>query len=269
MFDVVLVGFDASPSSRRAVAWAAADAASRPARLEIVACYEVPWVGRPPVTVERVHEVADGTDAELAAVVAEAAAAHPGLDVSATTSPGKPRRVLRDAAAHADLVVVGAGTFDSGQAWRSGATARFVARHADAPVVVVPASTHEHAVERVVVGVDGDAADGPAVRWAADDAWRRGVDLVVVHADPDCGAEARAVVDRAAAAARRGRDLTVHTKMAPTDPAPALLAAATMPSIVVIGRRQRTAAAAFALGTCTRALLRSTSVPVAIVEAGR
>lgn len=269
MFDVVLAGVDGSPSARRAVAWAASEAVARHARLELVSCYEVPWIGRQPVTVERVNEIEAGTDAELDTVVAELRQAHPALRISGDAVPGKPRHVLRDAGLRADLVVVGAGADGSDRHLRTGATARFVGRHSAAPVVIVPAGVTEHRVERVVVGVDGDAADGPALRWAADDAQRRGVELLVVHADPACGQDARAVVDRAIAAAQDGRDITVHFALAPTDPAPALLAAACPGSIIVVGRRHSTAAGSLALGTCSRALLRRTTVPVVIVDSPR
>lgn len=269
MFDVVLAGFDGSPGSRRAVAWAAAEAVGRRARLEIVSCYEVPWVGKAPVTVERVREIESGTDTELDAFVAEVAAAHPGLAVTGDTVAGRPRHVLRDAGERADLVVVGAGHDGSERFLRSGATARFVGRHSAAPVAIIPTTGGEHRVERVVVGVDGDGTDGPALGWAADDAQRRSVDLVVVHADPACASSARSVVERAVEAARAGRDLTVHYTIAPSDPAPALLEAAGSTALIVVGRRHSTAAASFALGTCTRSLLRHTEVPVVVVDIRR
>jgi nucleotide-binding universal stress UspA family protein len=269
MFDLVLAGLDGSPSARRAVTWAAAEAAARRARLGLVSCYEVPWVGRPPVTVERVSEIEEDTETELGAVIAELRATHPGLDVTGDALAGKPRHVLRDAGLRADLVVVGAGSDGSDRHLRTGATARFVARHSAAPVVIVPAEADGHDVARVVVGIDGDAADEPALRWAADDAQRRGAELLVVHADPACGPGARAVVDHAVATARAGRDLEVRFAIAPTDPAPALLEAGCHDALIVVGRRHTTAAGAFALGTCSRALLRRTRVPVVIVDGPR
>ncbi|MFT3852078.1 MAG: universal stress protein [Ilumatobacteraceae bacterium] len=171
---------------RDAVAWAAAEAVQRGARLEVVSCYEVPWIGKPPVTVERVRDIESGTDAELDVLVAALAREHPGLEVTGDTIAGRPRHVLRDAGERADLVVVGAGHDGSERFLRSGATARFVGRHSAAPVAIVPTTVDGHRVERIVVGVDGDGADGPALRWAADEAERRGVELVVVHADPAC-----------------------------------------------------------------------------------
>ena len=85
MFDLILAGLDESPGARRAVDWAAAEATERRARLEVVSCYEVPWIGSQPVTVERVNEIEHDTDDALAGVVAELRAAHPGLDVSGDT----------------------------------------------------------------------------------------------------------------------------------------------------------------------------------------
>ena len=76
-------------------------------------------------------------------------------------------------------------------------------------------------------------------------------------------------VDLAVAAARAGRTITVRYVLAPTDPAPALLAAAGPEALIVVGRRHTTTAGAFALGTCSRALLRRTAVPVVVVDGPR
>ena len=126
MFDAVIVGYDGSPPSRRAVEWAAAEAVERGARLEVVSCYEVPWVGRSPVTVEQIDEIHAETDTRLNEVVATVARTHPGLTVDGDTRSGKPRQVLLDSSDHADLIVVGNGRPRTDAAGR---------RHASSPAM--------------------------------------------------------------------------------------------------------------------------------------
>jgi nucleotide-binding universal stress UspA family protein len=263
MFDVVLTAFDGSPSSSEAVAWAADEATARRAGLEIVSWCEVPWVGQPPVTVERVREIAQTTDARLQRALADVRAAHPELTVVGSTCDGRPRGAILDAAAHADLVVVGARRSADGTL-HPGATARAVTRHSTAPVVIVPSGAPWDRVERVVVGVDG--ADDAALCWAAADAERRGVELVLVHADAAGGDDARRVLDAALAKVGAVQGLTVRVVLARSDPAPALLEEAGADALIVVGRRHRNAAAAFALGTCSRVLLRHAAVPVVIAD---
>jgi nucleotide-binding universal stress UspA family protein len=271
VFDLILVGVDGSDSARQALDWAGAQALLCHARLEVVSCAEVPWVGRQPVTVERVKEIEQQTAADIATALAAVRSAHPGVEVSGGTSEGRPGRALSDGGRRADLVVVGTGRDDADQHFRSGATARFVSRHSPGPVAVVPLSTASTAVDRLIVGVDGDGdrSDDAAVRWAADEAARRHIGLLVVHADPACGADARRVVERAVASAHEGRDIDVHHALVPADPATALLVEARPGDAIVVGRRHRTAAGAALFGTCTLALLRKSHVPIIVVDARR
>jgi len=136
-------------------------------------------------------------------------------------------------------------------------------------VAIVPRDAAAHRVERIIVGVDGDSADGPALDWAADEAARRDVPLQIVHADPHCGSDARQVIEHASAAARRGRLLDLVTVIAPTDPAPALLDGAHDGDLVVVGRRHSSAAGSVLFGTCLRALLRRSKVPIVVVYGRR
>ncbi len=232
-----------------------------------MSCYEVPWAGRRPVTVTQVHDIEEHTEAGLSAAIDAVRRTHPGLDIGSGAAAGRPGRVLRDGAERADLVVVGTGRDTAEGQFRSGATARFVSRHSSTPVAVVPASATSTKVERLIVGVGGDEADAPALAWAADEAARRHLPLLVVHADPACRGDARRVVEQAVAAARHGRPIEVHHAIAPTDPAPALLGAAVAGDAIVVGRRHRTAAGAALFGTCSRALVRKAHVPIVVVYA--
>ncbi len=91
-----------------------------------------------------------------------------------------PAMALLDEAEHADLVVVGstgAGVFTR---FLLGSTTGALLASSPCPVVVVPAGPQPPA-SRIVVGTDGSEHADHAVRWAADEADRRGGELVVVH----------------------------------------------------------------------------------------
>lgn len=109
----VVVGADGSPDSRTAIEYALRDASRRSARLRVVAAVEPAsyWVGTyamvgMPTPAELRDELADAVRTELAAVLA----AHPelgGVPVEIRAVLGTAGPVLVDAAAGADLLVVG------------------------------------------------------------------------------------------------------------------------------------------------------------------
>ncbi|WP_113831851.1 universal stress protein [Blastococcus sp. TF02A-30] len=103
-------------------------------------------------------------------------------------------------------------------------------------------------VREVVVGVDGSECALAAVRWAAEEALRRGAPLRIVHAAPYLtrhrvgGAvphelhRARQITGRAYTVARRAdRELQVSTEIVPGDPTTALLRAAAAGQLLVLG----------------------------------
>ena len=109
MFDRIVVGFDGSPTSRRAVDWAGQEAVVRHAALEVATALEEPWAGPdsvlPTAATRSIHAIAV---ADLAAELDRISACNPTLDVSGTTGKGSPAHVLRNLGRHADLIVIGA-----------------------------------------------------------------------------------------------------------------------------------------------------------------
>ena len=101
----VTVGFDGSPAARRAVGWAAAEAALRQARLQILACLGAPATLNPWYAVVPINIDAIRTDIEqrLDAVVAEERARHPDVEITAQVVLGPPRSELVSRAAGAAL----------------------------------------------------------------------------------------------------------------------------------------------------------------------
>ena len=131
---VVVVGIDGSESSGAALRWAEQYAETTGASVHLVTAFEWPHaLGIPYPTLEGYNPAAQ------AKKVAEAAAAQlslpPGRVVVSFTE-GPPRQVLVDAAAKADLLVVGSrGHSTAGL--HVGSTSSYCTQQASVPVVVV------------------------------------------------------------------------------------------------------------------------------------
>ena len=130
----------------------------------------------------------------------------------------------------------------------------------------------------MIAGYDGSAGAVGALDWAADEAARRGVALVVVSvtALPPVGshlpgpvggaARARRAVERATDGVRaRHPGLAVEGVAPAGAPAPTLLALAVGASILVVGHRGQGALARMGLGTVARACVNEAPCPVAVI----
>src|SRR5918997_1000540 len=106
----VVVGVDGSEGSRRALRWAAAEAAVRNDPLVLVHVWDRPQAYAPlglgayPIDPEPVH---DASKELLERLVAEARELAPGVDVRGELVEGPPASALVEAARTADLLVVG------------------------------------------------------------------------------------------------------------------------------------------------------------------
>jgi nucleotide-binding universal stress UspA family protein len=115
-------------------------AAARAVPLTVLRAWTLPPVGGPelftPISGFDVDEIEQQERSALETIVTEAAAEHPGVVVEATMMRGDARRVLVEASASSELVVVGA----HGRGWFSGlmlgSTSADVAARALAPVLV-------------------------------------------------------------------------------------------------------------------------------------
>lgn len=204
----IVVGVDGSPPGDRALRWAVREAELRSAAVEIVHCF-VAHEGDP-VTRAQAHHLAetrlDGITTRnrtvldrvtwTAAVIAGAAVPSSGLITAATG---------------AELLVVGARGADGFQRLRLGSTGYRTAAHSTVPVAVVssdgPTLEDMDGRRPLVVGVDGSLAGDRALRWALDEANRRGAPLTVAHAyQPEMPMTREAV-----AAARRAAERLLRT----------------------------------------------------------
>jgi nucleotide-binding universal stress UspA family protein len=177
----IVVGVDGSVGSRAAVGWAIDEAIRRGAPLELVHSWRAMY--RSP------HDAASDSEAEmvardhgawlLATASGSVSSAEPKLAVTTRLVKGRPSACLLEAAADAQLLVVGARGIGGYSGLSLGSVSLHVVSHSPSSVVVVR-STRE--VGPVIVGIDGSAPSTVVLRTALDEAALRRSPLVVMSA---------------------------------------------------------------------------------------
>ncbi len=283
--DHVVVGVDDTVKGSGPVLWACQEAGRRHAAVQVVSACPVevgPQPTRPATYLgtdptEAMHRSLD----DLTRKVCE------GVEVlPSRVEDGAPARVLVNALdEHSLMLVVGRRTRAGLEHLLLGSTSILVAGRASAPVVVVPDqwSPEETASSPVVVGLSGED-DEPLLRFGFERAAALHVPLVAVHAweipallswSPGEIAEARSDVS-AALDQRLERwcaefpDVEVVTAVPAERPVDAVLEAARVGQLVVVGRHTRDARhVGPRLGSTARGVLHHATVPVAVVPLQR
>ena len=135
---VITVGVDGSEGAVAALRWAAAEARLRGGRLRAVHAWRIPTMAYgyvPPVSLDDDlgRAAAEGLDKWLGAV----APALEGIQVERLTAEGSASAVLTDAAADAELLVVGSRGLGGFRELLLGAVSHQCAQRASCPVVIV------------------------------------------------------------------------------------------------------------------------------------
>jgi nucleotide-binding universal stress UspA family protein len=207
---------------------------------------------------------------------------HPGLRVEQDVTGGPTADRLVADADLGDVLVIGSRQVHTILATLAGRIAERVVAHARTPVVVVP-ERWEHGTGPVVVGVDGRTA-ASALAFAADRAVRARVELVLLRAwevptevvaspsiyleedrhlwERESVIELEAALDAVASA---HPDLPVRAEQCRGLPADELLRCARGASLVVVGRRHRTAIGAFLAGSVGETLMHRSTAPLCVV----
>jgi nucleotide-binding universal stress UspA family protein len=180
----IVVGYDGSDESRRAVDWAADEAERTGAPLQIVHTYQIGWPAgsyyRP--TAEEAEHVRGRAEQLAADVAASVRARGTGIDVVATVVHAAPATTLLDFGhSGSRLLVVGNRGAGGITNLLMGSVSQQVATHARVPVAVIRGRSAT-AGGPVVVGVDGSPATDAALGLAFDAAAALGTHVVAIRA---------------------------------------------------------------------------------------
>jgi nucleotide-binding universal stress UspA family protein len=198
---------------------------------------------------------------------------------------GGPGATLVEESRRADLVVVGSRGVGGFAGLLLGSVSGQVAQHAHCPVLVVrPAEQPVPVDGPVLVGVDGSESAALAVGLAADEAARRGTELVLVHVvtpqrgavAPGAAAEATAagqtesaeLLARAVAGIRSDHPVltVVERPIQAGSSEQALIAESAAAALVVVGSRGRGGFAGLLLGSVSRAVVQHAHCPVLVAH---
>lgn len=278
MAAAVVVGVDGSGIALSAVRWATREAQRRGAPLRIV--HVASYAERSAAGERRAASILT-----LAHTTAEKA--DPRVAVTTEAVPGHATQALAEAAANAQLLVVGMGGGERYEDVRLHSTTLAVCTATACPVAVVRGVAGTVPEDgQVVLGVEDVTADAAPVTVAFADAQRHDASLVVVHALHGTGPVRDHVVGHEALARRRDAAWTAITdglapwrSRYPDVPveirivdAPAhghLLQAGVAARLIVLGTRaRRSATARVVLGSTSHTVLRHAPCPVVVVKRG-
>jgi nucleotide-binding universal stress UspA family protein len=137
---VITVGMDGSEGASAALRWAASEARLRGAGLRVVHAWSIPAMAYgfvPPVSFE--DDLGGAAAGGLDKWLADARADLEGLEVERLTGEGNAAKVLTDAAADAELLVVGSRGLGGFRELLLGSVSHQCAQRAPCPVVIIHA----------------------------------------------------------------------------------------------------------------------------------
>ncbi len=136
----VVVGVDGSPGSRKALTWAATEAAEHGAELVVLNVWEhtlPPPAGSVSVSERFVPDSSQRTAEQLVAEIKEALGDDPPVVVQPVVKQGSPAKVLIEQSADADLLVVGTRGHGGFRGLVLGSVSQHVAGYAQCSVTIV------------------------------------------------------------------------------------------------------------------------------------
>ncbi|BBZ43785.1 universal stress protein [Mycobacterium parmense] len=281
----IIVAVDGSPAANAAVVWAARDAAMRNVALTVFGAVVTPTATWPPMAYPEALAVRLEDETKKAVMHAmkiaeEAMPAEHKVTVNRELVFASPAPALIEMSDEAEMIVM--GTSGRGLLARGvlGSVSATVVRHAMCPVTVIhdeDLPDLQHAP--VLLGVDGSPASERATEIAFDEASRRGVDLVALHAWSDVTTEVpsldwatveeeaqRSLAESLAGWQQRYPDVTVHRVVVRDRPARHLIDAAESAQLVVVGSHGRGGLTGMLLGSVSNTLLHSVRIPVMVAK---
>ncbi|MER2092697.1 MAG: universal stress protein [Saccharopolyspora rectivirgula] len=286
----VVVGFDRSERSRRAVRWAAAEAASQHRPLLLVHVLNWPADHHPKALLPGEETLLGPLQRMLQRELDELTAdcrSEVDLEVRSALPLGDPAEVLGRLALDAAELVLGGPLLGRESGVLGSTAADLLARRGGAPLVVVrqKADRRISGSAPVVVGIDGSQASPPVIGFAFDFASRHRCPVRAVHTWSDLPRalldrmrnwelsgdelmnDARAVLDSSLAGwVQRYPDVEVHCVVTPEKPAQTLLEASGDARLLVVGSHGRGRVHRTFLGSVSHAAVTRAPCPVAVVR---
>ncbi len=284
----ILVAVDGSAESDAAITWAAGEAALHRQPITLMHIVEPVVVTWPVKYLEAGYRRWQKDHAELVIELAEkivqAAIGDSKVAIQSEVRHGTVGTELMAASKRAVMTVSGSRGLGAVGAGLLGSVSRGLLQYARSPVAIIhPRDEQPDRCQPILVGVDGSPSSEAATAWAFDEASRRGVDLVALHAwsdvstVPPWGPDSRAceqeggeiLAERLSGWQEKYPDVHVHRKVFCDRPAERLIEESTRAQLVILGSRGRGGFARLLLGSVSTSVAESSTTPVIVVRGGQ
>lgn len=281
----ILVGVDGSKESDAAVQWAGEEARLTGAPITLMHGVPPSFATVPNVPVKALVTEWERENAsaviERARQILNSSGPSELLDVRSEVRYWGVLPTLIDASKEARMVVVGSRGAGAFGRMMMGSVSSGLIRHGHGPVTVVHARDHELPVDGpIVVGIDGSPASEAATALAFEEADRRKVGLVAVHAWRDTGAllalgidwpayeqiGAEVLAERLSGWQERYPGVSVRRRLESGTPARWLFEESKHAQLIVVGSHGRGGFAGMLLGSVSSAVAQSVRIPVTVVR---